>query len=245
MDAHAPTADGSAIDGPQPDWPATRVAIVARTPRTSKRLHALVDSTDDLAVVAEVPGFRGAVEQVFAFQPHVLVVETVDNGVDALELTRLVVARGHPRPPGVLLLLSGTEPAALVRALWRGARGVVIASGNQDLLVDAIRLVGAGYLVVPPALRRDALESTASQQLASLPDLAALDRLTPRELDVMKLVAAGRSNADISAELRLSESTVKSYVQRVFDKLGVHNRAGIVIRAYQAGLCGRESGPPD
>lgn len=217
--------------------------MVAHTPATSRYVRAVLDSTTDLAVVADVPDYRGAVEQVFAFRPDVLVVEAIDNAVDAFEVTRLVVARSHPRPLPVLLL-SDTEWDDLVRALFRGARGVVVGRDNEELLIDAVRMVANGYLVVPESLRVGALEVSAQQRFAGQPDPSALDRLTPRELDVVKLVASGCSNAEISSALQLSGSTVKSYVQRVLDKLGVRNRVGVVILAYRAGLLSSLTSPP-
>jgi DNA-binding NarL/FixJ family response regulator len=155
-----------------------------------------------------------------------------DNAVD---LARLVTIRGHPSPPGVLLV-ADTEEDVLVRAPWRGVRGLILGGGARDLLVPAVRLVAAKYLVVPLSLSRRVLEDWVPGRLSDDPSHAILNVLTPRELDVLELVARGRSNAQISSELRLTESTVKSYLQRILGKLKVRNRVGVVILARELGL---------
>jgi DNA-binding NarL/FixJ family response regulator len=209
--------------------------VAARRHRTTRYVRASLEPAADMAVVADVPDARGAVDQVLAFYPDVLLVEVVDDAVDALELTRLVAASSHPSPPAVLLMADEVEDS-LVRGLWRGARGLLPRQADPDLLVHAVRLVAAGYLVVPPPMRDCALRNWAPGCLQGGPAHAVLDRLTPRELDVLGLVACGHSNAEISSRLRLSESTVKSYLQRILDKLDLRNRVGIVILAHETGL---------
>lgn len=216
-------------------WAATRVAVVTRLPGTSRVLCGALNSMPDLTVVADVPDARGALEQAFVFRPDVIVMEAAADPDNALDLARLVTIRGHPSPPGVLLV-ADTEEDVLVRAAWRGVRGLIIGRGARDLLVPAVRLVAAKYLVVPLSLSRRVLEDWAPGRLSDDPSHAILNVLTPRERDVLELVARGRSNAQISSELRLTESTVKSYLRRILGKLHVRNRVGVVILARELGL---------
>lgn len=213
----------------------TRVVVVYQRQCAGSQLHTSLSSSTELAMIGQLRCDRSTMASLCGLRPDVLVIEMVGDSIDTLDLIRRVVACG-PRPPGVLLV--GDHPHdGLVRGLWRGARGLMLGRPGPELLAHTVRLVAAGYLVVPASMRPTALERWATDlSPGEGTGDAVLGKLTPREVDVLHLVASGHSNAEISSTLRLSESTVKSHVQRILGKLHLRNRVGIVILAHDIGL---------
>lgn len=210
------------------------MAVVAWSLEYSRRIRAAVETAADFAIVADVPATRGAAEQVFALRPDVVILGVDRDGADVLDLVRFLVTRGYPQSPGIVIVTehTGEELAEAARL----ARGVVCHALIDVHLVRVMRLVVAGYLVMPPDMRERVLAGLGPAGLAA--ELRAMieQKLTPRELEIVKLVAQGLANAEISTILHLSEATVKSYVQRIMEKLELRNRIGIVIIAREAGL---------
>lgn len=217
------------------------VAVGTREP-----VRAALREAADVRVVAETETLGGLADlyrRIQASRPDVLLLDVVDDP-RAAETLMPTVLRRIPRPPAVLVIADGA--ARVDQAVRAGADGVVPGgphTGGPAQVVRAVRMVAAGYSVVTPG--------TPELRLTLPPPPADPRRrhrlsasLTRRELDVLKLVARGRSNAEISALLSLSENTVKSHVQRVLAKLELNNRVSAVIFAYETGLTvAGEQGP--
>ncbi|WP_250446102.1 response regulator transcription factor [Actinotalea sp. C106] len=202
----------------------------------------VIESEPDLTVVGEAADGRVALEQVAALAPDVVLMDIRMPGMDGIEATRRVVA-AHPGSRVLVLTTFDVDDLAFA-ALRSGASGFLLKSARPDELVDAIRTVAAGTAVVAPRVLRRMLDLFAPHLPAGGervdddgPD-PRLSVLTPRELDVLGLIAAGASNSEIAAELVLSETTVKTHVGNVFAKLGARDRVQAVIIAYECGLAG-------
>ena len=201
----------------------------------------VIESEPDLEVVGEAADGAVAVEQVASLHPDVVLMDIRMPGTDGIEATRRVVTE-HPSSRVLVLTTFDVDEYAFA-ALRAGASGFLLKNARPDELVDAIRTVAAGSSVVEPRVVRRMLDLFAPH----LPADAArpgddldprLRALTPRELDVLRCVAEGLSNAEIAARLVLGATTVKTHVGNVLAKLGVRDRVQAVIVAYECGLVG-------
>ncbi len=206
--------------------------------RTGFRL--VIESEPDLEVVGEAADGRVALDQVAALAPDVVLMDIRMPGMDGIEATGRVAAE-HPASRVLVLTTFDVDDLAFA-ALRAGASGFLLKSARPDELVDAIRTVAAGTAVVAPRVLRRMLDLFA-RHLPAAGEVATddgldprLGGLTPRELDVLRLIAAGASNAEMAAELVVSETTVKTHVGNVFAKLGARDRVQAVIIAYECGL---------
>jgi len=198
----------------------------------------VVENEPDLEVVGEAGDGRVALDQVAALAPDVVLMDIRMPGMDGIEATRRIVEE-HPASRVLVLTTFDVDDLAFA-ALRAGASGFLLKSARPDELLDAIRTVAAGTAVVAPRILRRMLDlfaphlpTAAAAEPGPDPRLAAL---TPRELDVLRLVAAGSSNPEIAAELVVSETTVKTHVGNLFAKLGARDRVQAVIIAYECGL---------
>lgn len=202
----------------------------------------VVESEPDLEVVGEAGDGRVALEQVAALAPDVVLMDIRMPGMDGIEATRRVVAE-HPGSRVLVLTTFDVDDLAFA-ALRAGASGFLLKSAAPGELVDAIRTVAAGTSVVAPRVLRRMLDLFAPHLPAAggAPDEPGRDprlaALTPRELEVLRLIGGGASNAEIAADLVVSETTVKTHVGNVFAKLGARDRVQAVILAYESGLVG-------
>ncbi|MBD7919787.1 response regulator transcription factor [Cellulomonas sp. Sa3CUA2] len=202
----------------------------------------VIESAPDLEVVGEAADGRVALEQVAALAPDVVLMDIRMPGMDGIEATRHIAA-DHPASRVLVLTTFDVDDLAFA-ALRAGASGFLLKSARPDELVDAIRTVASGTSVVAPRVLRRMLDLFAGH-LPLTVDVADEDgphprlrALTPRELDVLRLVAAGASNSEIAGELFVSETTVKTHVGNVFAKLGARDRVQAVIIAYECGVAG-------
>jgi DNA-binding NarL/FixJ family response regulator len=166
-------------------------------------------------------------------------------GMDGIEATRRILA-----DPGcqtrVLMLTTFDMDEYVVDALRAGASGFLLKDVRPELLVDGIRAVAAGESLLAPVVTRRLIESYLAQSRGATADPDALRRLgalTPRENEVLRLVARGQTNAEIAGTLYVSETTVKTHVGRILTKLGLRDRVQAVIFAYEAGLVGPTTRP--
>ncbi len=201
----------------------------------------VVESEPDLTVVGEAADGRVALEQVAALAPDVVLMDIRMPGMDGIEATRRIVAE-HPASRVLVLTTFDVDDLAFA-ALRAGASGFLLKSARPDELLDAIRTVAAGTAVVAPRVLRRMLDLFAPHLPGDGervdPDPGPdprLRSLTPRELDVLRLIAEGASNSEIARELVVSETTVKTHVGNVFAKLGARDRVQAVIIAYECGL---------
>ncbi len=207
----------------------------------------VIESEPDLEVVGEAGDGQVAVDQVAALRPDVVVMDIRMPGMDGIEATRRIVA-DHPASRVLVLTTFDVDDLAF-EALRAGAAGFLLKSARPDELVDAIRTVAEGTAVVAPRVLRRMLDlfvphlpragADASRDAGLDPRLASL---TPRELDVLRLVAAGLTNTEIADELVVSATTVKTHVGSIFAKLGARDRVQAVIVAYECGLVERDAG---
>jgi DNA-binding NarL/FixJ family response regulator len=186
----------------------------------------------DVELVGEAADGAAAVEQAARLAPDVVVMDVRMPGVDGLEATRRILAEA----PGarVLILTTFGEDRDVYAALRAGASGFLLKDSAPEDLVHAIRVVARGDALLGPATTRQMVEAFVRGPAPRVEPAPV--PLAAREREVIALVAVGRTNAEIAAELGLSESTVKTHLARAQRKLGVRDRVGVVIWAYETGL---------
>jgi DNA-binding NarL/FixJ family response regulator len=186
----------------------------------------------DIEVVGEAGDGEEAVARARETSPDVVLMDIRMPGVDGVEATRRIAQAGGPR---VLVLTTFDLDEYVYEALRAGASGFLLKDVPEEQLVAAIRVVAAGGSLFAPTVTRRLIEEFARRARTPEPP-AALEELTPRELEVLRLVARGLSNAEIAAELVVSEHTTKTHVASVLSKLGLRNRVQAVVLAYETGL---------
>ena len=195
----------------------------------------VIDSQDDLEVVGEVANGREALAATGRLAPDVILMDVRMPEMDGVQATRLIV--GSDSPARVIILTTFDLDEYVYEALRSGASGFLLKDAQPADLLSAIRAVAAGDAVVAPAVTRRLLTSYAHRLPAPAgPDpsrRAQLHQLTAREYEVLLLVARSLSNAEIAAQLVLSEATVKTHVGRVLAKLELRDRVQIVVFAYE------------
>ncbi|MFE4464967.1 response regulator [Oerskovia sp. NPDC056781] len=208
----------------------------------------VIESEPDLEVVGEASDGQVAIAQTAALAPDVVVMDIRMPGMDGIEATRRIVSE-HPATRVLVLTTFDVDEYAFA-ALRSGASGFLLKNALPEELVTAIRTVAAGSSIVAPRIVRRLLDlfaphlPTGEAAPATADDLnPALRTLTPRELDVLRCVAEGLSNAEIAERLVLSATTVKTHVGNMLAKLGVRDRVQAVIVAYESGLAGQGRQP--
>jgi DNA-binding NarL/FixJ family response regulator len=196
--------------------------------------RVLLDTQADIEVVGEAVDGQEAVDLARALVPDLVLMDIRMPGVDGLEATRAIAA--DPRLAGVhvVILTTFDLDEYLFEALRAGAGGFLVKDTEPAALLAAVRAVAAGDALLSPALTRRLIEEFALR--AKAPDGRAGEDLTDREREVVGLAAAGLSNAEIADQLVVSPFTVKTHVSRSMTKLGVRDRAQLVVWAYESGL---------
>jgi len=213
------------------------ILLVDDEPLLRLGFRLVLESQADLKVVGEAADGAAAVRRTAELDPDVVVMDVRMPGTDGIEATREIV-RSHGRSRVLILTTFDIDEYAFP-GLKAGASGFLLKNVPPDDLLTAIRAVARGDAVVAPSVTRRLLDTVA----ARLPDAADgaptardLERLTERELEVLAKVAQGLSNAEIAAELVLSEATVKTHVGRILGKLDLRDRVQAVVLAYETGL---------
>jgi DNA-binding NarL/FixJ family response regulator len=198
-------------------------------------LRMILDAEDTIDVVAEASNGREALEQARLFHPDVVLMDIRMPELDGLAATRLLL-----ETPGttarVLILTTFDLDEYVYEALRVGASGFLLKDSPPEQLVAGIGIVAGGDALLAPAVTRRVIEEFARRPRAEPKIVAALDQLTPRELEVLRLIARGLSNMEIAATLVVSETTVKTHVAHVLMKLDVRDRVQAVVLAYESGL---------
>jgi len=211
--------------------------------RTGFRMILAADAID---VVAEVTNGAEAVDAVRRTLPDVVLMDIRMPEMDGLEATRRILT-GTVGEPRVIMLTTFDLDHYVYAALSAGASGFLLKDVTPEHLVAAVRMVRTGDALLAPAITRRLVERFAHRD----PTTAAIHRdlaaLSPRELEVLRLLAQGMSNAELAGHLNLAEATVKTHVARILAKLGIRDRVQAVIVAYKTGLVspgGRETVAP-
>jgi DNA-binding NarL/FixJ family response regulator len=194
----------------------------------------ILDLQDDLEVVGSVADGVAAVSAARSLAPDVVLMDVRMPVMDGIEATRRIVA-GSPTPPRVLVLTTFDLDEYVFAALQAGASGFLLKDTPRASLIAAVRAVAAGDVLLSPVVTRRLVERFARRPAAGRAE-ETWGGLSPRERDVAELIARGLSNAEIAAELVVSEATVKSHVAHVLTKTGLRDRVQVVVRAYETGL---------
>ncbi|XRQ15483.1 response regulator [Actinomadura welshii] len=196
---------------------------------------ALLGTQPDLDVVATAADGAAAVRACREHRPDVVLMDVRMPVMDGIEATRRITAR--PDGPRVLILTTFDLDEHVYDALVAGAGGFLLKDVTAERLFDAVRVVAAGEALLAPAVTRRLIGEFARLRPRAPsrgPDVLAA--LTPRETDVLRLVAEGITNAEIAARLVVGEETVKTHVSRILRKLGLRDRVQAVVVAYESGL---------
>jgi DNA-binding NarL/FixJ family response regulator len=190
----------------------------------------ILESEPDLEVIGEAADGGEAVEAALLLRPDVVLMDIRMPRLDGLEATRRLAGKTR-----VLVLTTFDVNEYVYEALRAGASGFLLKDAPADQLVTAIRVVAAGEALLAPSITRRLIEEFARRPPSNVRP-AELEVLSPRELDVLRLVARGLSNAEIASELYVGDATVKTHVSRILQKLNLRDRVQAVVLAYESGL---------
>ena len=199
--------------------------------RTGFRM--LLATTPDLVVVGEAPNGQRAIELALRLKPDVVLMDVRMPVLDGIEATRQIVAALETR---VLILTTFDLDEYAYEGLRAGASGFLLKDAPPDALYDAVRAIAGGDAVLTPRITRDLVDRFARSSVGPADVTDPLESLTAREREVFLLIASGRSNAEIAAEIFVAEATVKTHITRLLLKLGLRDRVQVVIFAYEHGL---------
>jgi DNA-binding NarL/FixJ family response regulator len=197
---------------------------------------ALLDTQPDFTVVGTACDGAEAVRICREQRPDVVLMDVRMPGMDGIEATRQLAASGTGGPR-ILILTTFDLDEYVYDALCAGASGFLLKDVTAERLFEAVRVIAAGEALLAPTVTRRLISEFARQRpMPGAPPTAALAALTPRERQVLLLVAEGLSNTEIAARLVVTEETVKTHVSRVLSKLGLRDRTQAVVTAYESGL---------
>jgi len=195
--------------------------------------RVMLDAQADLDVVGEAGDGGEAVQAARRLRPHVVLMDIRMPTLNGIEATRRIVADGSSSR--VLMLTTFDLDEYVYEALRAGASGFLLKDAGRDDLIHAVRVVAAGEALLSPSITRRLIEDYACRPRHG-ETAQALATLTPRELEVLRLIARGLTNADIAQTLVVGDATIKTHITRIFAKLDVHDRAQAVVLAYETGL---------
>ncbi len=200
----------------------------------------LLSREPDIEVVAEASNGLEAIEKTARFRPTVVLMDIRMPELDGLEATRRILAADDP--PRILILTTFDLDEYVYEALRAGASGFVLKDDPPEQLLAAIRIVAGGEALLSPAITKRVIE-----QFTRIPRPAPprqLDELTERELEVFRLIARGLSNAEIGRELYISDTTVKTHITHILQKLDLRDRVQAIVLAYETGLFDADTRSP-
>jgi DNA-binding NarL/FixJ family response regulator len=212
-----------------------RVLLVDDQALIRAGFRMILDAEDDMDVVGECADGTQAVDSTRRLKPDVVLMDIRMPEMDGIEATRLIAGDGDG-VPRVLMLTTFDLDEYVYDALRAGASGFLLKDVPAEQLVDGIRVIAQGDALLAPSVTKRLIHEFSRTGATQRSAPASLEELTPRELEVFKLIARGMSNAEIAAELVVSETTVKTHVARVLMKLGVRDRVQAVVLAYESGV---------
>ncbi len=197
--------------------------------------RVILELEDDIEVAGEASDGRQAVDLARQLRPDVVLMDVEMPGMDGLEATRAITTEDGP---SVLILTTFDRDEYLFAALQAGASGFLLKNGTPEALTEAVRVIARGDALLAPQITGRVIAAFARPGVSTAPgpDGRRLDDLTPREHEVLVLLAGGATNAEIAAALHLGETTVKTHVSRVLMKLGARDRTQAVVLAYELGV---------
>jgi len=195
----------------------------------------ILEAQDDIDVVGEAADGEAAVAETARLDPDVLVMDIQMPGLDGIAATRAVIDRAPPAPR-VLIVTTFDVDEYVYGALHAGASGFLLKNAPPEELVRAVRVIAAGDSLLSPEVTTRLIKAFALRTPATRTPPPALEELTPREREVLGLVARGLSNGEIADELVVSRGTVKTHVERILMKLGLRDRIQAVVLAYETGI---------
>jgi DNA-binding NarL/FixJ family response regulator len=216
--------------------PRIRVVIADDQEVVRAAFSALLGTQPDLEVVGTAADGTAAVRLCRDHRPDVVVMDVRMPQMDGIEATRRIVAAAGDGGPRILMLTTFDLDEYVYDALAAGASGFLLKDVTAERLFEAVRVVAAGEALLAPSVTRRLIAEFAQLHQHRQPPAAPLRGLTPRETDVLLLVAQGLSNVEISERLFVGEETIKTHVSRVLNKLGLRDRTQAVVLAYESGL---------
>jgi DNA-binding NarL/FixJ family response regulator len=202
--------------------------------RTGFRM--VLDAEPDLEVVGEAADGRQAIDSAARLRPDVVLMDVRMPQLDGIAATRAIVGADRAAPPRVLILTTFDLDEYVYDSLAAGASGFLLKDVGPEQLVAAIRVVARGDALLAPSVTRRLIDELVQAGRRKVAPPSELGSLTPRELEVLGLVAEGLANSEIAARLFVEETTVKTHVSRLLAKLGLRDRVQAVILAYEIGL---------
>ena len=239
---------------PQNNDTVIRVAVIDDQAMVRAGFGALLNAQPDITVIGSAADGEAGVHLVTETVPDVVLMDIRMPRMDGLAATRAIQAASLQPRPRVIMLTTFDADEYVFEALRAGASGFILKDATAEALIDAVRVVAAGDALLSPSVTRRLIADYASRPVAGITAVPAavtadpavasavespasqLTALTERELDIMRHIATGASNAEIAAELFLAEQTVKTHVSRVLAKLGLRDRTQVVVAAYETGL---------
>jgi DNA-binding NarL/FixJ family response regulator len=214
-----------------------RVVVVDDEPMVCAHLRTILGSAPDIEVVDEAHDGAAGVEAVVRSRPDVVLMDLRMPVMDGIAAIERIVKLANP--PIVVVLTTFDADQYVLRALRAGAAGFLVKSTPPEDLIGLVRVAAEGHTVLSPAAARRLIAASADAQPARERARKQVGSLTEREVEVLTGLGEGLSNAQIAARLFLSEATVKGYVSRMLDKLGLDNRTQAGLLAHDAGLVTR------
>jgi len=214
-----------------------RVLLVDDQALVRAGFRMILDAESDVEVVGEAVDGREAIEQAALLSPDVVLMDIRMPELDGLEATRRILASGDDSAPRILILTTFDPDEYIYEALRAGASGFLVKDTPPEQLVSAIHVIAEGEALLSPSITKRVIsEFVRGGGPKAAAQFPRLGELTARELEVMKLIARGLSNAEIAKELFVSETTVKTHVARILMKLELRDRVQAVVLAYEAGV---------
>ena len=235
-------ADGAAVPGtggvPETGDRGTPRIVIADDQTLVRSGFRMILGAAGIPVVAEAADGGQAVAAVLKYRPEVVLMDIRMPEMDGLEATRRILAAPAGRACRIIILTTFDLDQYVYAALTAGASGFLLKDVSPEQLVAAVRMVRSGDALLAPSITRRLVERFAPRAPVRAAMHGELSELTARELEVLRLLARGLSNAELAAELTLSEATIKTHVARILSKLRLRDRVQAVVLAYETGLVG-------
>ncbi|WP_033345874.1 response regulator [Catenuloplanes japonicus] len=212
-----------------------RILVADDQPMIRAGVRAILDSQPDMSVVGEAENGRQAIDRARSLRPDVILMDVRMPELDGLAATREVVGAA-PDGPRVLMLTTFDIDDYVYEALRAGASGFLLKDSEPEELMHAVRVVAKSEALLAPRITRRLIENFINSQPPAPAASTALNSLTERELEVLRHMAMGMSNAEIAKALFIAEQTTKTHVSRILNKLGLRDRVHAVVFGYENGL---------